>query len=68
MASAAPMPLKIRLPSGRRLTWGEALPVASIASSPLPTLAPSTSPSATDSGTMPDAASVAVSSTMARLE
>ena len=42
--------------------------VASHASTPLPRLAPSTRPSATGAGTMPDAASVAVSSTIARLE
>jgi hypothetical protein len=44
------------------------LAVRITASSPLPRLAPSTRPSAIDVGTMPLTASVAVSSTMARLE
>ena len=68
MATSAPVTLNIRLPSGRRRASGAALAVASTASRPLPTLAPITSPSATVSGRMSAAASVAVSSTMARLE
>ena len=68
MTSNAPTALKIRLPSGRRRTWGEARLVAIMPSSPLPRFAPSTSPRATVGGSMPVVASVAVSSTIARLE
>ena len=68
MKSSAPTVLKIRLPSGRRRTCGDALAVASIASTPLPMLAPRTRPSATVCGIIADAASVAIRRTIARLE
>ena len=68
ITAAAPMPLKIRLPSGSRRTGADEPLVAIIASSPLPTFAPSTRPSATGTGNSAELASVAVSSTIARLE
>ena len=69
MASSAARGLEqIRLPSGGGVRPRRRRAVVSTASSPLPTLAPSTRPSATFIGSMPAAASVAVSSTMARLE
>ena len=68
MKRTAPTDLKIRLPSGSRRTCGEALAVASMASTPLPMLAPITRPSATVTGITPEVARVAISSTIARLE
>ena len=68
IATSAPTDLKTKLPSGSRRSSGAAPLVASIASTPLPTLAPSTRPRATVVGSMPCEASVDVSSTMARLE
>ena len=63
-----PMILKNRLPSGTcRVCTLERMVVAT-ASKPLPRLAPTTSPSATSTGIPPEPASVAVSSTVARLE
>jgi hypothetical protein len=47
MASSAPTILKMKLPSGRRRSSAAARLVTSIARMPLPTLAPSTRPSAT---------------------
>ena len=69
-APPAPRPssLKTRLPSGTCRTSTADLAVVSTASRPLPRLAPSTRPSATSSGTTPELASVAISSTTARLE
>jgi hypothetical protein len=63
-----PRTLNTKLPSGTWRTSTVDLAVVSTASRPLPRLAPSTRPSATSSGITPEAASVAVSSTMARLE
>ena len=68
MKRTAPAALKIRLPSGSRRTCGAALAVASMARMPLPMLAPITRPSATVTGITPEVASVATSSTTARLE
>ena len=69
MKSSAPTHLKMQVaerqpPHLRRRVARS----ASIASTPLPRLAPSTRPSATGSGIIACAASVAVSSTIARLE
>ena len=63
-----PTALNTRLPIGSRRSATGACAVVITASSPLPRLAPSTSPSATLVGRMPEAASAAVSSTLARLE
>jgi hypothetical protein len=68
MAIAMPITLNIRLPSGTWRVSMLALMVVSTASMPLPRFAPSTRPSATSIGITPLLASVAVSSTMARLE
>ena len=65
MTSRQPASLKIRLPTGRRRVAMSERAVVSTPSTPLPTLAPSTRPSATPGGSMPAPASVAVSSTMA---
>jgi hypothetical protein len=68
IAHVAPITLNSRLPIGSRRSAIGARLVSSTASKPLPRLAPSTSPSATVTGTMPETAKVATSSTMARLE
>ena len=67
-AIATPISLNRKLPSGTRRARGVDRSVESIASSPLPMFAPSTIPSAACSGTSPESAIVAVSSTIARLE
>ena len=63
-----PISRNSRLPRLTRRASGAAAIVFAIASSPLPRLAPRTSPSATLSEITFDVASVAVSSTTARLE
>ena len=68
IASAQPPSLNSRLPIGRRGARSAGRQLVSIARMPLPMFAPSTRPSATVTGRMPEAASVAVSSTIARLE
>jgi hypothetical protein len=68
MASSAPTALNTKLPSGRRRSAGLPRAVTSIASTPCRRWRRAPARSATDSGSMPCAASVAVSSTMARLE
>ena len=67
-AIAMPMILNTRFPNGTWRVWMLVPSVVSTPSRPLPRLAPSTSPSATSSGITPVLASVAVSSTVARLE
>ena len=66
--STTPTILNIRLPKGTWRVWTLAFSVVSTASKPLPRLAPITSPRATSTGIPPDAAKVATSSTVARLE
>ena len=63
-----PMTLNMRLPIGTCRVCTLALSVVSTASRPLPRLAPTTRPRATSTGIPPEPASVAVSSTVARLE
>lgn len=65
---ATPSPLNSRLPTVTCRTGTADLAVVSTASRPLPRLAPSTSPSATSSGTTLELAMAATSSTTARLE
>ena len=66
--AAMPSSRNSRLPTGTRRAVALECAVAMIASRPLPRFAPSTRPSATGIGSMPDAASVAMSSTIARPE
>ena len=68
MASTQPISLNRKLPSVTRRASGGERSVDSMPSMPLPRLAPSTRPSATGSEIIDSDASVAISSTTARLE
>ena len=68
IVNAQPASLNSRLPSGKRRRTVGGPELVNIERMPLPKLAPSTRPSAPSTGRMPDAASVAVSNTNAKLE
>ncbi len=68
IASTQPISLNRKFPSVTRRASGGERSVDSMPSRPLPRLAPSTRPSAIGSGIIDSEASVAISSTTARLE